>query len=86
MTSARKRSEPISQSAATLRELAGCQGSPVALAHKNAANLQAVMTKGEAFDAHHVNFKPDAPMPAAATPRTAPPPREAFKNPSRGKQ
>jgi hypothetical protein len=40
----------------------------VALAHKNAGILRAVMTKGAVFDARHVSGKPGAPTWAAAAP------------------
>jgi transposase len=56
---AHKRSDPISQWAAALRDRAGWQKAAVALANKNARILWAVMTKGEAFDARHVSVKPD---------------------------
>ena len=63
---AHKRSDPISQWAAALRDRSGWQKAVVALANKNARILWAVMTKGEAFDARHVSVKP------GATPTTAP--------------
>ena len=64
---AHKRSDPISQWAAALRERAGWQKAAVALANKNARILWAVMTKGQAFDPRHVSVKPSAatPMPIA---------------------
>ena len=65
--SAHKRSDPISQWAAALRERAGWQKAAVALANKNARILWAVMTKGEAFDARHVSVKPGSPAAPAAT-------------------
>ena len=43
--------------ALALRERSGWQEAAVALANKNARILWAVMTKGEAFDAHHVSVK-----------------------------
>ena len=65
---AHKRSDPISQWAAALRDRAGWQKAAVALANKNARILWAVMTTGEAFDARHVSVKPSAstPTPAAS--------------------
>ena len=68
---AHKRSDPISQWAAALRERAGWQKAAVALANKNARILWAVMTKGQAFDPRHVSVKPGAattmPIAPAAT-------------------
>jgi transposase len=69
---AHKRSDPISQWAAALKDRAGWQKAVVALANKNARILWAVMTKGEAFDARHVSVRPGAtptptPMPTTAT-------------------
>jgi hypothetical protein len=64
--SAHKRSDPISQWVAALRDRAGWQKTTVALANKNARILWAVMTKGEDFDARHVSVKPGAPMSAVA--------------------
>jgi len=61
MMSAHRRSDPISRWAAALRERSGWQKAVVALANKNARILWAVMTKGEAFDAHHVSVKPNPP-------------------------
>jgi transposase len=66
---AHKRSDPISQWVAALRERAGWQKAVVALANKNARILWAVMTKGDAFDARHVSVKPGAPT--TTTPATA---------------
>jgi transposase len=60
---AHKRSDPISQWAAALRERVGWQKAAVALANKNARILWAVMTKAEAFDARHVSVKLGAPVP-----------------------
>jgi transposase len=65
--SAHKRSDPISQWAAALRDRVGWQKAAVALANKNARILWAVMTKDEAFDARHVSVKPGAPVPASAS-------------------
>ena len=62
---AHKRRDPISLWVTALRERAGWQKAAVALANKNARILWAVMTKGEAFDAHHVSVKPGAPAPSA---------------------
>ena len=64
---AHKRSDPISQWVAALRDRAGWQKAAVALANKNARILWAVMTRGEAFDARHVSVKPGAPSTPAAT-------------------
>ena len=64
---AHKRSDPISQWAAALRDRAGWQKAVVALANKNARILWAVMTKGEAFNARHVSVKPGAAAPATAS-------------------
>jgi transposase len=66
---AHKRSDPISQWTAALRDRAGWQKAAVALANKNARILWAVMTKGDAFDARHVSVKPGA-APAATTAAT----------------
>ena len=63
---AHKRSDPISQWAASLRDRVGWQKAAVALANKNARILWAVMTKGEAFDARHVSVKPGVWTSAAA--------------------
>ena len=63
---AHKRSDPISQWAAALRDRVGWQKAAVAMANKNGRILWAVMTKGEAFDARHVSVKPDASTPTAA--------------------
>ena len=64
---AHKRSDPISQWAAALRDRAGWQKAVVALANKNARILWAVMTKDDAFDARHVSIKPGAAMAATAS-------------------
>ena len=64
---AHKRSDPISQWAAALRDRVGWQKAAVAMANKNARILWAVMTKGEAFDARHVSTKPNTSAPATAT-------------------
>ncbi len=64
---AHKRSDPISRWAAAFRECAGWQKAVLALAHKNARILWAVMTNGEAFDARHVGVKPGAPLAALAS-------------------
>jgi transposase len=61
---AHKRSDPISQWTAALRERVGWQKAAVALANKNARILWAVMTKGEAFDPRHVSTKPGMSTPA----------------------
>ena len=63
---AHKRSDPISQWAAALRDRVGWQKAAVAMANKNARILWAVMTKGEAFDARHASVKPGASTSAAA--------------------
>ena len=64
---AHKRSDPISQWAAALRDRVGWQKAAVAMANKNARILWAVMTKGEAFDARHISIKPAGTVPAAAS-------------------
>jgi transposase len=64
---AHKRSDPISQWTAALRDRAGWQKAAVALANKNARILWAVMSKGEAFDPRHVSTKPKAPAPASTS-------------------
>ena len=56
--SAHNRDYPISRWVHALREKHGWQKAAVALANKNARILWAVMTKGQAFDAHHVSAKP----------------------------
>lgn len=63
---AHRRSDPISQWAAALRDRSGWQKAVVALANKNARILWTVMTRGEAFDARHVSVKPAAPAAATA--------------------
>jgi transposase len=55
---AHRRHDRISQWAVALRERAGWQKAVVALANKNARILWAVMTRGDAFDADHLSFKP----------------------------
>lgn len=57
---AHRRDDPISKWVHHLREKSGWQKAAVALANKNARILWAVMTKGAAFDAHHVSIKPGA--------------------------
>lgn len=57
---AHQRSDPISRWALALRERAGWQTAAVALANKNARILWAVLSKGCAFDAHHLSLKPPA--------------------------
>jgi len=54
---AHPRQDKISQWAVALRERSGWQKAVVALAHKNARILWAVMTRGEAFDANHLSVK-----------------------------
>ena len=72
MMTAHKRSDPISQWAAALRERVGWQKAAVALANKNARILWAVMTRGEAFNPRHVSVKPGASTPVPTpTPATA---------------
>ena len=51
---AHKRSDPISQWVAALRDRAGWQKAVVALANKNARILWAVLTRDGVFDADHV--------------------------------
>jgi transposase len=58
-----KRSDPISQWAAALRDRSGWQKATVELANKDARILWAIMTKGEAFDARHVSTQPKTPAP-----------------------
>jgi transposase len=55
---AHRRQDKISQWAVALRERSGWQKAVVALANKSARILWAVMTRGEAFDANHLSFKP----------------------------
>lgn len=55
---AERRSDPISTWVAALRDRAGWQKAVVALANKNARILWAVMTRGVAFDPHHLSTKP----------------------------
>ena len=69
---AHKRSDLISRWVTALRERAGWQKAAVALANKNARILWAVMTKGEAFDAHHVS-RPPAVVATAPASVAAPP-------------
>lgn len=58
VNSAHLRSDPISRWVLALKERAGWQKAVVALANKNARILWAVMTRGMAFDRHHVSIKP----------------------------
>jgi transposase len=58
---AHKRSDPISQWAAALRDRSCWKKAVVALGNKNAHILWAVMTTGETFDARHVSVKLGAP-------------------------
>jgi transposase len=58
VNSAHLRSDPISRWVLALKERSGWQKAVVALANKNARILWAVMTKGVAFDRHHVSVKP----------------------------
>jgi transposase len=58
VNSAHLRSDPISRWVLALKERSGWQKAVVALANKNARILWAVMTKGTAFDRHHVSVKP----------------------------
>ena len=58
VNSAHTRSDPISRWVLALKERSGWQKAVVALANKNARILWAVMTKGVAFDRHHVSVKP----------------------------
>jgi transposase len=73
---AHKRSDPISRWVTALRERAGWQKAAVALANKNARILWAVMTKGEAFNVHHVSTPP-ALASAASVVSAAPAPPDA---------
>jgi transposase len=58
VNSAHTRSDPISRWVLALKERSGWQKAVVALANKNARILWAVMTKGVAFNRHHVSVKP----------------------------
>ena len=58
VNSAHTRTDPISRWVLALKERSGWQKAVVALANKNARILWAVMTKGVAFDRHHVSVKP----------------------------
>lgn len=60
VNTAHTRSDPISRWVLALKERSGWQKAVVALANKNARILWAVMTRGERFDAHHLNIKPGA--------------------------
>lgn len=57
---AHKRSDPISQWAARLRERIGWQKTVVALANKHARIVWAMLAKGLSFDAKHVSQWPNA--------------------------
>jgi len=61
VNTAHTRSDPISKWVLALKERSGWQKAVVALANKNARILWAVMTRGEAFDRHHVSKKPGGP-------------------------
>ncbi len=61
VNTAHTRSDPISKWALASKERAGWQKAVVALANKNARILWAVMTRGEAFDRHHVSQYPGGP-------------------------
>jgi transposase len=67
VNSAHTRSDPISRWVLTLKERSGWQKAVVALANKNARILWAVMTKGGAFDKHHVSVKPGGSVTAPAS-------------------
>ncbi|WP_422084748.1 IS110 family transposase [Variovorax sp.] len=58
--SAAKRSDPISRWLLALTARSGWQKAAVALANKNARILWAMLTRGTAFDAHHVPQLPTA--------------------------
>ena len=68
---AHTRADPISKWVLALKERSGWQKAVLAMANKNAQTLWAVMTRGEAFDRHHLSkkpgakVKPDAGAPAA---------------------
>lgn len=69
--SAAKRSDPISRWLLALTARSGWQKAAVALANKNARILWAMVTRGTAFDAHHVPQVPaarQAPAKPAAVP------------------
>lgn len=66
VNTAHTRTDPISQWVLALKERSGWQKAVVALANKNARILWAVMTRGEAFDRHHVNKKPGVPLDSQA--------------------
>ncbi len=72
VNSAHTRTDPISRWVLALKERSGWQKAVVALANKNARILWAVMTKGVAFDRHHVSVKPPAPAPAPTVMTTQP--------------
>jgi transposase len=67
VNSAHTRSDPISRWVLALKERSGWQKAVVALANKNARILWAVMTKGVAFDKHHVSVKPGGTVTAQTT-------------------
>jgi transposase len=67
VNSAHTRSDPISRWVLALKERSGWQKAVVALANKNARILWAVMTKGVAFDKHHVIVKPGGTVTAPAS-------------------
>ncbi len=70
VNSAHTRTDPISRWVLALKERSGWQKAVVALANKNARILWAVMTKGVAFDRHHVSVKPAAPAIMTTQPTT----------------
>jgi transposase len=71
VNSAHLRSDPISRWVLALKERSGWQKAVVALANKNARILWAVMTKGVAFDRHHVSVKPGSSTAIANLPTNA---------------
>jgi transposase len=63
---AHKRSDPISQWVARLKERAGWQKAVVALANKHARIVWAMLARGRSFDAAHVSRWPEAKPSSAA--------------------
>jgi transposase len=61
---AHKRSDPISQWVSRLKERAGWQKACVALAHKHARIVWAMLVRGRGFNAGHVSAYPGAPAAA----------------------
>lgn len=63
---AHKRGDPISQWVVKLKERVGWQKACVALAHKHARIVWAMLVKGRVFDARHVSWYPQPSSPTAA--------------------